>query len=614
MRRRWSARVMSVCVLFGLSVAVGAILTVQQAAPGREARPPDGGAPARTPDVRDIRGRFGIARNFRVVGHNPLLDDHQWADNEPLGIPRGSNADITVAGDCVYVGSLIGYQPAVIVDISNPRKPTVVGPVPDLVPGVGNGIEGIEASGDLLVIDQRPSLGSLGFEPPEGLPERGLAIYDVGDDCRRPELVARHDFGDERTHQVSVWRDPENSGRVLALEAFWPTNPHLRVIDLSGCPEDCEPREVAQWDLELQFGEPAEPAHTAKMSTDGRRIYMSQWEAGYFMLDSSRLVRTLRAGGELTDDPGPDDCNPVAPTSPAAEGHCITVLNPDIDARIDTSPPLPREQTGLIGEWYHTTLKVPGRPYVLQLQESTGPRYDTRTDEFQTANCPGAFTRIIYAGDREYTQHPTSGGQLLRGDLDPMVTGLFGLPEQQLENCGRDGWEPGSAALPAWFSPHEAIVFPNLAFITYYGAGFRAVDLSNPFVPLEVGYFFNRPVDEVRWASYGALGETERRDDGFAVRRPAPEPLHMFANSTPVTHDGHVVYVDTHSGLYVLEYRGPHAEQIPERGTCLPGNAGGVTPGFEPCAPYGRTDWGTAPERGESAMQPSGVDASHSGG
>jgi hypothetical protein len=48
------------------------------------------------------------------------------------------------------------------------------------------------------------------------------------------------------------------------------------------------------------------------MSTDGQRIYMSQWEAGYFMLDSPRLVHTLRAGGNLTGAPGPDDCNPAA--------------------------------------------------------------------------------------------------------------------------------------------------------------------------------------------------------------------------------------------------------------------------------------------------------------
>src|SRR5262249_19344474 len=81
-------------------------------------------ATVRTPETQDIRGR-GIARNFRVGGHTPLLDSDQGTSEfdayitPPLGIPRGSNGDITAAGRCVYVGSFVGYQPALIVDVSN---------------------------------------------------------------------------------------------------------------------------------------------------------------------------------------------------------------------------------------------------------------------------------------------------------------------------------------------------------------------------------------------------------------------------------------------------------------------------------------------------------------
>jgi len=105
-------------------------------------------ATQKTPETEDIPPR-GLAWNFRLMGHNPLLDSDQGTSNfdpyinPPMGIPRGSNGDITAVGDCVYVGSLIGYQPALIVDVSNPPRPTVVGAVPDLVPGVRNGIEGL---------------------------------------------------------------------------------------------------------------------------------------------------------------------------------------------------------------------------------------------------------------------------------------------------------------------------------------------------------------------------------------------------------------------------------------------------------------------------------------
>jgi hypothetical protein len=65
-----------------------------------------------TPETEDIP-KHGIARNFELVGHNPLLDSDRgtFRDpafdryiNPPLGIARGSNGDITAAGDCVYVG------------------------------------------------------------------------------------------------------------------------------------------------------------------------------------------------------------------------------------------------------------------------------------------------------------------------------------------------------------------------------------------------------------------------------------------------------------------------------------------------------------------------------
>jgi hypothetical protein len=472
-----------------------------------------------------------------------------------------------------------------IVDVSDHSNPEVVGPVPDAVPGVGNGIEGIEANGDVLVIDQREPLGDppLGFDVPENLPARGLAIYDISDPSS-PELAGRYDYGELTTHTVSLWRDPEDSDRLLAILSFT-DNPDIQVLDLTGCPDNCNPTIVANWDLETQVTPPNEShpsesptdsTHEAIMSTDGRRIYVSQLQGGVFMLDSTNLLRSLREG---------IDCDPSAPEDTPGERHCLTLLNPEIDAREDTAPPL-------IGAWHHTPIKIPDRPYLLETSESTGPGYDAENDEILTANCPGALTRLIYIGEDQFYQDPEEGGTLLRGDLDPETVGVFGLPEQELTNCGEDGWESDEVALPAWFSPHDALVFPNIAFVTYYGAGFRAIDISNPYMPVETGYFFNDPVEEVRWASYGIQGETVT-EDGEAVRRPAPGQKHMFAFSYPVMHDGHIIYADVHSGLYILKYSGPHADEIPEEGNCISGNPGAVKPGFEPCPPYGETDWGT---------------------
>src|SRR5207247_3485395 len=100
----------------------------------------------------------------------------------------------------------------------------------------------------------------------------------------------------------------------------------IRLLDLSGCPKTCTPQLAAKWGLPAQFSlGPSTPmsypgtthslslnTHEAVMSTDGKRIYMAQMQAGFLMLDSTRLVNTMRSGGKLVPNPGPTDCNPAA--------------------------------------------------------------------------------------------------------------------------------------------------------------------------------------------------------------------------------------------------------------------------------------------------------------
>jgi len=585
-------------------------------------------ATVRTPETADIPPH-GIAANFQLVGWNPLLDSDrgQFKDSAfdpyadpPLNIPRGSNGDITLAGDCVFVGSFVGYQTALIVDVSKPNKPTVVGEVPGLPPGLGNGIEGIEASDDLLVIDQRGALGGLGFPVPAatGLDPtfRGIAIYDIGKDgssCRRPRLVARYAYrsnsglaGDYvNTHLFTMWRDPLDPRRVLVLQSFSPANylngvrstdpsaepldPIIQVVDLSGCPQACTPTNVANWSAELQYGRDKygnrrEQLHEASMSTDGNRIYMSGYRDGFYMLDSSLLIKTLR--GQAT-------CNAAMPTTPTAPGYCLKPLNADYEARDDTAPPL---NAG----WHHTPSRVPDRPFVFEGEESGGPSVAAHIvnglrvvdQPLQIASsCPGSFLRMIYAGEKEYFGTRT-GGTLLRGDLFPKAVGYYGLEEQNPENCGPNGFKPGTAPLTSsWFSPHDGITFPDLAMWTYYGAGLRAVDISNPFMPREAGAFINKPVDRVRWASYGDQGsDVPGGPNGTLRMRPTATPPAVFAFSYGVAKDGYIIYADIHSGLYVLKYKGPYRHEIPDSGICLSGNPGAVVPGYEPCAPYGKWD------------------------
>jgi hypothetical protein len=504
---------------------------------------------------------------------------------------------------------------------------------------VASGIEGIEASDDLLVIDQRNGLGGLGFPIPAstGLAPtfRGIFIYEIGkggSNCRHPRLVARYGYrsnsniqGDYvNTHLFSLWRDPLDPRRVLVVQSFSPAtylngvrsgdpaaeplDPVIQVIDLTGCPQACSPRNVGNYSPEMQygrdkFGNRRANLHEADVSTDGNRIFMSEYADGFFMLDSSLLIKTLR--GQAT-------CDPAPPRTRTAPQHCLKPQNADYDppgARTTTLPPL-------LAGWHHTPTKVPDRPYVFEGEESGGPSVAAMTvpappgspltglrvvrQPLQIrSSCYGSFLRMIYVGEKEYfapsgfdAQGNPVPGTLLRGDLFPKEVGYYGTEEQRFENCGQFGFKPGTAPLTSsWFSPHDGVVFPNLAIYTYYGAGLRAVDISNPFMLREAGFFINKPVDRVRWASYGDQGsDVLGGPNGLLRMRPTATAPAVFAFSFVHTNNGNVIYADIHSGLYILKYKGPYNEEIPKVGLCLSGNAGAVKPGYEPCPPYGKWD------------------------
>jgi hypothetical protein len=82
---------------------------------------------------------------------------------------------------------------------------------------------------------------------------------------------------------------------------------------------------------------------------------------------------------------------------------------------------------------------------------------------------------------------------------------------------------------------HNPTVLTNLVFVNWLGNGIRAIDISNPFNPEEVGH-----------------------------ARPVPWGDVM---TYPDFHDGLLYVGDNHSGLHVLKYTGPRADEIPARGT-----------------------------------------------
>ncbi|PTL82130.1 hypothetical protein DAT35_20230 [Vitiosangium sp. GDMCC 1.1324] len=461
--------------------------------------------------------------NFKVIGHNVLPNPGDTR-------PRGRNGPIGISGDCLYVGSRVGHRPGtgpafgkpalppdiLIVDISDPDDPEVVGSLPTALNATSRELRTIPDLHTLIVLSSRetgPDNGSV----------NNYQIYDIRD-CRHPVLTQTIPLGVDRPHGFFLWRDPRNPLRFLLFTSGSTQEPSLRVFELANPPRDrVSPEPVATFTLTpaesrpppidlaayradpLAFdsARPASPRddiHSLSVSQDGTRTYLVSTQGSYFILDSSRLARGL-------------PCTPHSFTaeakSTAAPGLCLRDLDSDPNARVDFTPSS--------GWTEHSMYPVPGRPYLIVSGERNG-----------TDACPWSWGTILD----------------ISVERSPRAISRYLVPENLVANCFVGG--PGDPALQREFSPHQQLVFPNLFFISWYSAGLRAWDISNPVLPLEVGVFVPRP-------------ETD-------VVEPFRNSPDVWVGLHPILYNGLIYIADENSGLYVLRYKGDRAEELPKKG------------------------------------------------
>jgi hypothetical protein len=127
----------------------------------------------------------------------------------------------------------------------------------------------------------------------------------------------------------------------------------------------------------------------------------------------------------------------------------------------------------------------------------------------------------------------------------PMVVSHYTVPESSGDFCGRGG-RFGSHSSNESMSP---VFYKKLAFVTWFNAGLRAIDIRNPYQPREVGYFIP-PITEA----------TEKRClkvDGKDQCKVA-----IQSNNAETDDRGYIYVVDrANTGMHVLELTG-EARQI----------------------------------------------------
>jgi len=122
-------------------------------------------------------------------------------------------------------------------------------------------------------------------------------------------------------------------------------------------------------------------------------------------------------------------------------------------------------------------------------------------------------------------------------ESSPMMIGAFAIPDNQIEDClDQATTEPnGQQRRRVPQQNHNPTVFKNLVFTTWYGHGLRAIDISRPQMPREVGYALTVPQG--------------------------------VARTYPIFKDGLIYWVDNDTGLHVARYTGPRNDELPGPGS-----------------------------------------------
>jgi hypothetical protein len=403
------------------------------------------------------------------------------------------------------------------------------------------------------------------------------------------------DFSSQ-SHEFYLWHDRANPNRVLVYMTNWtggvpdPERPGLKVPDLlvmgvtdettgemlpkakmlagftlqevGGPPIDERPDATGLFsdgrfldfsDSKNRLGQAGNfqnreqnRLHSVSVTDDGERVYVAGTTAGFYVLDSEAIARSTNA--QLAA--GTAGCNPRSTIVATAAGidasrlpalakdclHMVVNNDPGLQAflasdapadtkasrylvlltrsRFDVYPPVNASPTGT-----HSAVFVPNRPARVRGNTKGRPAYVWLSDE--NGGCPLNYARMIS----------------VEAEATPIMVGAFAIPDNQVEECLDQAiTEPnGQPRRRVPQQNHNPTVFKNLVFTTWYGHGLRAIDISNPHTPREVGHALTVPQG--------------------------------VARTYPVFKDGLIYWVDNDTGLHVARYTGPRRDELPGPGT-----------------------------------------------
>jgi hypothetical protein len=423
-----------------------------------------------------------------------------------------------------------------------------------------------------------------------------MQTYQIDRNTCLPTFTSEVTDFHSQSHEFFLWHDPANSNRVLVYMTNWtgglpdPEHPGLTVPDLivlavtdertgavlpkakmlagftlqdvGGPPIDERPDATGLFsdgrfldfsDSKNRLGQAGNfqnreqnRLHSVSVTDDGERVYVAGTTAGFYVLDSEAIARAtneqlasgtagcnqrstiVTSGGAIDAAKLPalaNDCvHMVVNNDPGLKAFLASNAAPETKAnrylvlltrsRFDVYPPVNALPTGT-----HSAVFVPNRPARVRGNTKGRPAYVWLSDE--NGGCPLNHARMVS----------------VEAEATPIMIGAFAIPDNLVEEClDQATTEPNGAQrrrVPQ--QNHNPTVFKNLVFTTWYGHGLRAIDISNPYNPREVGHALTIPQG--------------------------------VARTYPVFKDGLIYWVDNDTGLHVARYTGPRRDELPGPGT-----------------------------------------------
>ncbi len=417
-------------------------------------------------------------KNFRLVGHSYFKEGgDEWLTPHALtnGLGAGFNTP-RVYDDIAYLAGYNGPPTlfgTLIADVSDPRNMQVLrsaGGDASFIPcnpGTRCPYLRVNTNRDILV-GTHDSNGANPDGPPPGGAVAGVSFYDVSVPTDPQFLGFYSSMLDGRTHGLEIDDQyayicantaeskpgPGGNQEVLIIDYFDPTNPVLASsIEIPGqhVGDDFGPLDQLNPD-----GAIPQLIQCHEITIHKDRLYVSWRDAGLVIVDVS----------DRSD--------------------------PQIIGQLDYVPPF----SGTTPGGFNLGAAHTSTPIVVDPEEH--PDLVVQTDEI--FGCPPGFGRIIDVSDMK-NQEVIDGDrdpnlQVISNYRIPHVSDVFDFVEEEFV-C-----PDGQQSIHHTWVDHRS---PSLIYQAWYDQGVRAWDISNPYLPREVGYYLSP-----RYEGPGRIGRHTR--------------------------------------------------------------------------------------------------------